>query len=356
MTPETVEQGTEMEATLPVPHRAICRECEASVLFHATGSGNGMVVMSSEGMEVGTVIGIGDGGLPLCPRGHGEMSMEDQAIPAGDAITQAAEQLRCGGLEPLQTTLPGLVPPFNYQGAYLELEEKAVEVDNLKHEWESDKEAAAASKKAWERAAELYTKMALEFQRRRRENVEIGQPVTDLDGSRCTFEQLNPDVTCPLCVDSVPEAEEFARLGGIAPKNSAEHAQQAEELLLTKAVEDLVFLLEGAANMIVSEETVRAWSAEEREEVRLYANAVMGGEDPLPARPKVLGTMHVAGELSADGQQACTQCDAVLQENAVDAEIQSYPCGSLVGTDCAGKPVEEQRYIKRNKKAAKGRK
>lgn len=347
-TAEDQALALEPEPESTVLHLAMCRTCDAGVNYNATVSGAGIVVHERYGMDIDQSIGIGEGGLPLCPRGHGEMQLHDEQLPAGEAIERVCEQLAGGEMEPLQGTLPGIVPPFNYQGAYMELEGMAVEVDRLEREYDDAAAVAKDAKKAWDKAEEVYTKMALEFRRRRREKVAAGEPVNDLDQSRCTFEQLNPDADCPLCDNSIVDIEGMS----IAPKTSAEHAEQAAAMILTREVADLIELLAGE-DMVVSEATVRDWSVEDRNAVRDFAHALIEDTYPRPERPTVLGTMHVAGEPNDAGGQECTQCDATLR--TPDDETDNYIPGWLIGTDCPGKPKEEQRYIKR-RKSTKGKK
>lgn len=312
-------------------HLARCATCGNSVRFKPLASGFGFSLPD----PVDATYGVGPEGRPECPNGHGEMAIADDQMPADDAIDQVREQLAGGPMEPLQGTLPGIVPAFNYQGAYLDLEQKAVEVDRLKSEWETDKEAAAASKKAWEKAAELYTKMALEFQRRRREKVDTGSAIADLDTSRCAWEQAHPDAHCPQCTDE---------------KNQApEHVAEIEAWLLGESVDSVVDALDSQA-MWVKPEVIREWTQEQRDEIEAWAKAAVEGADPMPARPAVLGTMHVAGAVTDDEPQTCTQCDLIINSG-----IDNFPAGTLVGIDCKGKPKEAHRYPK-PRKAKKGKK
>jgi hypothetical protein len=141
-----------LSAELPPPpedanpdiHLARCPTCHDSVAYRLTKSGTGIIVMAIQGYEDGSSFGLSDAGLPLCPRDHGELQLEDEQIPAEDAISQVAGQLE-------QQNLPGVTFTFNYEGCYLQLEDMAVEVDRLHREYESDAETARASKKAWPR-------------------------------------------------------------------------------------------------------------------------------------------------------------------------------------------------------------
>lgn len=315
--------------TEQVTHLARCLECDALVKFQPSASGASFIVLDTE-----ISYGISSNGLPMCPNGHGEMTVADEQLPADEAITQVAQRL--DDEEPQQGTLPGIVPPFNYQGAYLELEEKALEVDRLHHDYVDAAAEAKDAKKAWDKAAETYTKMALELRRRRREKVDKGEAIASVDPDRCAFQQLHPDTPCPVCTATdLPFAA--------APKDAAEHAQQAEGLLRDRevvAVEEALF-----ENLtFIERETIRGWTDDERAAVKAYADAWSAQDEPMPPRPDVLGKNHVAGPEREGEPQVCTQCDAVIAEGGLD----TYPQDALVGTTCPGKPVEAQRYPKRH--------
>lgn len=318
-----------------VEHRARCVECGVTVSYVASVTGHGFALFGGGDDSYG----VGPNGRPTCPNGHGEMEIADDAIPVADAIDEVTKLQQAQ-----QGDLPGIMPPFNYQGAYLELESKAVEVDELHHEYVNAAEEARDAKKLWDKAAELYTKMALEFQRRRQEKVSVGEPVDALDCLRCTFEQAHPDETCPICGGI---AESSLVEGDYAPRDASLHADQAAALLVSRDAEDLIESLEVACEMSVPAVTVCGWTPEERAEVRAYVDAADTDADSRPARPTCLGTMHVAGH-PADGAQTCTQCDAPLIVWA-EGGTEYYAVGWLVGTDCPGRAPEPARYPKRSK-------
>lgn len=87
-------------------------------------------------------------------------------VPVAEAFEQVAEQIT------EQQSLPGIIPPFNFERCYLELEEKAAEVDALHREYEDAAREARDAKKAWDKAAEIFTAMALRFRQARREKTE----------------------------------------------------------------------------------------------------------------------------------------------------------------------------------------
>lgn len=337
MTTETLVDQPTTEPIVEPTLRAQCQRCEAGISFHHTANGGGIVVVNRFGMDVEASIGIGPNGFPECPNGHGEM----------EVASEAEQETDDDG--PTQPSLPGIAPPFNYQGAYLELEAQAVECDRLKAEATSDAEAARASKKAWEKAAELYTALALRLRQTRREKVAKGEAITDVDTSRCAFEQHHPEQECPLC-HPLP-GEDVSVTYSDAPPDSVLHAERAATFLRDRLTSQIMGMLTDGAGMAVPAATISGWSEEDREAVRAWAEACCSNSGPLPERPKALGTMHVASAPIEGSPQVCTQCDAVLI--AADPDATFYDAGWLVGTDCPGKPKEASHHYPKKTKGGK---
>lgn len=319
-------------------HYARCSECPAAVRYRGTASGGGMFWLEKIGVDDETHFGISDASLPLCPFGHGEMALADESIPAHEAITDAADRLN----EATQAALPGVFPAFNYEGAYLELEGQAERVARLKETAKEDAETARESKKAWEKAAELLTTMALEFERRRREKsspVEPEPPAEQGTLVPCLFEQKNPQVPCPLCDGSTLSLDPAE----IKPHDSEGHVEQAEQMLARRAAADLMEALEDAG-LIIDGALIATWSEDQRQQVETW---LLTRSD---IRPPVLGTGHLVAEVEEGASvQACHECGAVLLQLTEGDE--PYKPGTLVGTDCEG---AGQSYPKREKKAKKG--
>lgn len=304
MIPEVVDDVVARETPETFAHLGRCAECQFTVRFQLLPSGNGF--SREDGGEES--LGVGEHGRPLCPSGHGELEIADDQLPAAEAIGQVAEQLK----SPEQRHLPGIVPAFNFQGAYLELEVMSVEADRLHRIWEDDAREAKESKTAWEEASKRRDKSALEFRRRRLEKGNDGDP--------------------------------------------EQGATVADDLPDTADLWELVT----AAGQILLPGTIEAWSDEERAAVRVWA------ADTTRERPAVLGRPHVApngytSETPDEGQtsvefQTCTQCDEHIL--TIMDGVEPYDTGVLVGTDCKGKPKKEPaRYPKPRgkKKAGKSR-
>lgn len=96
-------------------------------------------------------------------------------IPVADAINAITNDTA----DAEQQSLPGIVPPFNYEGAYLELEAKAVEVNRLRAVADDDAREARASRKQWEEAATAFSMMALEFSRRRKAKTQVAESASE---------------------------------------------------------------------------------------------------------------------------------------------------------------------------------
>jgi hypothetical protein len=338
--------AAEAGATERQLHDARCRACGGGVSYYLTESGNGIIVRDTRGYGIDQSFGISPNSIPVCPvDGHGEMELADEQLPAEEAFALAQQQMAAAaGLT--QQQLPGVVMPFNFQGAYLELEEKAVEVDRLHAEYKSAAEEAKDAKKAWDKAAELYTRMALELRRRRR--AKEGEPAADLlDASEreqtnlvaCLFEQRNPSQACPVCRsdDLKPEAA----------RDSEAHLEEVAEVLDVRSATEVSDALE-FIDILVPILTIRGWDQEERAAVLEWATH--GDSSQVrPERPKVLGTGHIASKPIDGEPQACTQCDAVLIAVPEDGSPANYyDEGLIIGVDCAGRAkTDGHRYPKR---------
>jgi hypothetical protein len=298
---------------------------------------------------------------------------DDQLKPAAEAFADVADRQATAAraaIDPVQRKLPGVVPAFNFEGCYLELERQAVIVEQLRKEYEDDARVAKESKKLWDDAEERFTKMALEFRRRRQakdeEREERAQhPGADASGRlvACLFEQQQTEDTCPFCRgDVAPHV--FERFGinvsEIAPPDIDEHVEQARAFYVTTEVEETLEALE-QVDTFVDAGLIKGWTPEERKAVTLWADAVFDRDKNkhadvvVPERPAVLGTPHIPAKPDAEGRQVCSLCDEVLIKSSVAGEI--YEETAFVGTDCARKPKPEgHRYPASVKKPAGSKK
>jgi hypothetical protein len=281
------------------------------------------------------------------------MTLADEQLPVAEAFANAQAALQACEGGPVQGDLPGILPAFNFKGCYLELEEKAAEVNRLHEDYLEKKEEATDAKKLWDKAAELYTKMALEFRRRRQAKGEPGPSVTDPVSRAlvCVWDKAHPDDACPLCAAaSITERTVIVRALGaeILPGDAQAHAEQVVAYRAWLDVQDTV---EALAEVIfdIPEETIAGWSGEERAAVRAWKR-----DNRLPM-PVVLGRPHIAASVEDGAKvQTCATCGAVIKQ--LDDVKEAYWSGDLVRTDCAGAEPDGHHYPERKPKPTSRRK
>ena len=161
----TARAATATEITHPEPFA--CAECGVGVTIERMPSGAAFTIVEQAGVPEGTTFGVGASGDPLCPKGHGEMLREvvDDADPGDVPADQGA--------------LFDLSQPFNYEGAWFEVERLTLAADELARIANEDKQRAAESRKQWESAAALVHKATIEYRRRRLAKLRQPAPVDD---------------------------------------------------------------------------------------------------------------------------------------------------------------------------------
>lgn len=362
MTTAAVEEqpaATDAGETPPI-HLARCAECASGVQFSTLPSGHGFVTHGTD-----QTFGVGEHGRPLCPNGHGEMAIADDSLkPAAEAFADAAEQLAAadGRTDPVQRSLPGVIPAFNFQGCYLELEGQALLVESRRKTYEDDARVAKESKKAWDDAEEKFTKMALEFRRRRqaKDPSDEGPSFAKATPARvCTYDaqRSESDDPCPICDDAVARdvlVSVFGNPDTLAPADAQAHVDEVKTLLAWVDV-DLVRQALESVDTYVDHATIAAWSTGERQAVSAWADAAFdranGKDVELPIRPTVLGKPHIPEKAQLDEPQRCSICDVVLAP--ATAEGDKYQETDYVGTDCPGKAVAHHYPETGKKKATK---
>jgi hypothetical protein len=165
---------------------------------------------------------------------------------------------------------------------------------------------------------------------------------------RCKWEEQNPGHDCPACIDGIV---------GDAALDSVLHIDEVIALLELRSATAVCDALE-AFGIVVPMSTIRSWDTDQRAEVKAWAEFDQASTDAAPARPAVLGTCHVAGEVLVVGDpQTCTQCDAVLIAATEDgSEPNYYAEGILVSTDCPGKAKADGQHYIGGQRKSKGRK
>lgn len=330
-------------------HLARCGECGYEVSFRPSASGAAFTLVDSD-----AALGIGEHGQPICPNAHGEMPVVDDRIPAAEAISKVAEQTT-----PQQRRLPIPAPEPNWQGMQEQTADlrRAVRAELVRMKEAHDK-YAARKKQADEaqsrlseyeddcekRIAEWYAQIE-----RQKEREAAGLPPDDDNTETgtlvvaCAFQEKYPDVLCAIC--ELPDVAQAHGLAGSA-RDSQQHIVDAELLAARLDAEDLATLIEEGPGILLSLNTILAWSVEDCEAVKAWAEGQAGLADEKPPKPKILGTAHVAGPGRNGEPQVCIMCDAVLI--AGDEEANYYTEGALVGVAC--KPVGHHYPKKTGKK------
>lgn len=354
MNTETFEPTTEPIAQPPLEERPVhlarCVECGHAVSFRPNSTGTGFVLVGTE-----ATYGAGENGRPICPDGHGEMEIADDRLPIEQAIEQAAAQI-----DATTQRLPFPSPPFNYEGALHEIFDMEVGNAILEARFndldERRKKAKAALDDGRSKLSALIQTLKEREQDRlieiaRREAAVIAGHPEDTTLVRCAWELAHPDEQCPVC----GHLDEAIGAGcGDTARDSSLHVEAVERFIHQRKTSVIVDWINDAANIVIPEATVSAWSEEDRAAVMEWA----GAPDATP-RPAILGTAHVAADHTTseaapgDTVQCCRECGAQLLSypTGSDEKVEFYPAGTLVGTDCDG-AKEPARYAKRGKKKA----
>lgn len=325
--PLSAEEDARLEATDDVPpaepivHLAQCAECGYRVAYEPMPSGAGFRLRDSA-----ESLGIGEHGRPLCPRGHGELAIADDAIPAEEAIGQVAEQLRTPAQQPLFEP-----PPFNAANALQEIFDKRHEIAVFEGEYEDAAAEAKKAREARDEARALLGKMIDRFEQ------ESKTRAAEIARRREASEQ--PELA---------PVEEAAGDGAPAPDPELELLEELEQ----------------AAGVLFTLARLRALSQEEANELAAWsADAARHPEERdrwFNARPRALSGMHIAASeihseaTPGDTYQCCAVCGARLVSEATGGvvDLNPYPSGTLVGEDCPGPSLPKKPRRKRATKKA----
>jgi hypothetical protein len=339
----------------PPTHLARCASCDYSVRYRPLASFGGFTLAD----ETDLLLGIGPNGRPVCPNGHGEMELADDRLPIDQAINQANEQL-----DARPQRLPYPSPPFNYADVLHSLCEKRHDIAALEKRVDDRKDALKRAKDELDEANKELGRMIDRFERDERDRLDeiarreaaaaAGHP-EETNLVRCAWEQAHQDENCPMCADDKLRP---------TVRDSSGHVEQVDRLIYLQDTAEIVSLVQDAG-IRLSTDTVNAWSVEDRDAVKQWAEEKIGLADTPdlengPRRPAILGTAHVAADFTTseavpgDTYQSCVECGArLLTYKTGDdegASFEPYPAGTLVGTDCEG-AKEPARYAKRGRKA-----
>lgn len=345
--------GAQAELERPL-HRAYCQhaKCRVSVEYRLTPSGHGFAILAREGCDdEATTFSMGAHGRPSCPYGHGELTGADDLLPAEEAIAEAARRL-----EAQRLPFPAL--PFDWASAGRTIVEKRHEVKQLERDFEAAdarrKKAKAALDEAFaelgkiiDRYDEAEQDRRLEAERQERQAAE-GHP-GGANLVRCRFEQLHPGQACPLCAGDGPIDPEW--------RDSETHVIQARAKLEELACAGLAEALEAICHVVIPWQVLRGYSLEARQRVSEWIDGVKAaeGNGAPPARPELLGTAHIAGEVAEGAEvQCCRECGATLLDLEFGA-VEPYKAGTFVGVDCASVQDVAHHYPRPRGEAKKGR-
>lgn len=346
--------GIDVAATLEAPrerptHRAVCMVdgCPCAVTYRSTASGGGFVVVTREGIDLETSIGIGPGGRPICPLGdHGEMTLADETIPAAQAIGQVAEKLTT----PVQRELPGVRPPFNWAGAGQDMAGQAVRVQALKVVYDDAADKAKKAKKAWDDAEELLTKMGVKYAELARAKGDDTPTTAAPAALRCVWNQRHPGDECPLCAATeIEDRHAIIRLLGaeLLPIYANGHADQVVDYRERLDVQQTRDALDGIVYGLKLTDIV-AMSPETRAAFRAWVDAGA----PIEEFPENAGRPHLTAAIGEDAKvQTCRACGVVLK--TFDDAAEALPALNLFGLDCTGTEAEGHRYPDTSKKRAR---
>lgn len=334
-------------------HLARCGdpECAIAVKFKPSASGASFILVDA---DPEASFGVGENGRPVCPNGHGEMTIADDALkPAAEAFAEAQQQLDAAA-----PRLPFPVPAFNYEGVLHALLTKRHEIAGFEKKVEDRKEALKRAKDELDDANTQLGRMLDQFERdeqdrkheqeRRARQAEGGHP----DGTtlvRCEWERQHAGEKCPLCGGDANAFVVKAILGDpekLAAQDAVAHLEDVERFLTGLEVDETREAL-GIIDAYIDAAAIAEWTPEDRKAVTLWADyqfdlananeiAPETTANP-PTRPTILGKPHIPAPQIGDGLQRCSICDEVLRR---EPDTDPYQVTDLVDTDCSGKAPE----------------
>lgn len=206
--------------------------------------------------------GVTPEGMPFCPRCGTVME-----------IPPAPKRLR-------QIPLPGILPPFDCEGAFRSIIEQRDAVREAEASAERKSEAAKAARKLADAAQEKLSALEDEYAERLREH-ERPRRTTEERIASCAFERAT-GTACPICRDypiDLPEVE----------NGDADHVHTAAYNLAS--IEDLSAVdlrtVLALSEVFVDLPVVEAWSPEERKAVARWL-ALHDQERPAVLPPEGL--------------------------------------------------------------------
>jgi hypothetical protein len=242
-------------------------------------------------------------------------------------------------------------PPFNFAGAYLQMEEKDGEIIELKDASEGAQKVARKAQKAYAKALHERTAMSAELKKWRlekeREALRLAEArdaaaaAQRFADSVCKFE-LDTGTACPICRATSPLLIVAALNGSVTAATNP--VSQAHRELATRANSIAIDVVRERANPTrvavalqlgglhgLTGDVVETWDDVQR------AAALAGvehGRDRAQV-PEVLGLPHVAGA-PGESEQHCAECGSRLMAFNERDGASTFPVGACVGMHCTG--------------------
>lgn len=256
--------------------------------------------------------GIGDAGLPNCPR-CGTAMTAINGVAVADAFAAAEASLQQASGE-RQLAIPGLKPPFDYRSAFEAIIAQRVVVRRAEAVAEEKARVAKSAKQNADEEQNELSQLEDDFEERVKELAALPP-----DG-KCWFEHAT-GTPCPLCSNGEPKEDRAT----IPHFTTVVRSLAAAEDLRPN---DLVIALQEIARRFLDRGEVEQWSRAELKAVATWLDM----PDKV-GQPKVLGRAHVVGE---DGDH-CMECGTSLKARAEASGFDQWPPESHIGTDCPGK-------------------
>lgn len=232
---------------------------------------------------------------------------------------------------------------FNADAAVRTIGDIAIEIEQLKAEWDHQKSLAADAKKAYDERVESLLKI---IDRLRTEQIRaVTQPalreVDEVEAApartSCPWEQAHPGQRCAICADR--EQRRTDAPGADSPEHpqhleheAAADARRSEEIARLKTA--LV-----ARTFYIAEAELEALPAADLRTLVAWA------QSPGVVPPPLMLRACIAGAVDPDSGlvQACTRCDKQLWARATDlhqAGLAPFTANALVGLDCQGEALD----------------
>ena len=297
--------------------------------------------------EQGFIYGLDpDSNFPICPNCRTTM-VSSEPVEVPEAFAQAAAA--AGSHQP--RLWPD--PPFNFHGAWMQLEAKEDEILDLQTRYDELSKQARKAAKDLAKANKERTAMVAELRKRRlqkaredlnrRDQAELPELIAG-----CAFE-AHVGKPCPVCRAESPSlvAAALHSTNGALTEISTEAHRELAVKANSRAIDIAEKLLDAGlvADALTARgllgipvEVVETWDQVQRRDALGWVDGGMDRSDV----PAVLGLPHIAATAGEDAQ-CCVECGArILQLKTTDGDVEPYAVGAFVGTHCTGIEVGDR--------------